>query len=105
MDELLSMIDELKSKGISINELQLQKFIEVYHYLENAAKEFGGLLEQPTFSMEGCEIGFRSSYFCTYDQRVFADLLRCCSRVEFRSSPGLITMRFLIPGVFMREAV
>lgn len=104
MDELLSMIDELKSKGISIDELQLQKYIEVYRYLEKVAKDFGGIVKPTKYSYEGCGVEFKCDYFDTLEREVFSDLLSCCSELEIDSEKGAVfSMRFLVPGVFIKE--
>lgn len=105
MDELLSMIDELKSNGITVDEVQLQKSIEVYRYLNQLANEFGGIVERPEYSMEGCGFEFRCDYIDPMlRKQVFVGMLKCCSELEVNAIPGnKFSMRVLVPGVFAKE--
>lgn len=105
MDELLSMIDELKSSGVMVDELQLEKSVEVYRYLQLVARQFGGIVEPPQYSMEGCGFEFKCDYFDMFpNDEVFKGLLRNCSELEINWIPnGLFSMSFLVPGVFRKE--
>lgn len=107
MDELLSMIDELKSNGISIDEVQLQKLIEAYRYMEKVAEEQGGIVTRPDYSLEGCGFEFKCDYYSPVsDKKVIADLLRCCSEITIEAMPNdVFSVRFFIPDVFRKETL